>query len=103
MTEAADYGICGFEQLASAATIRPMNEPEPADRADTEFELHKEAEYELARLLRDPRGEGQRLHDLADDGESPATPVIEIGVVARWVIPLVILVIGLALAVYYTV
>jgi hypothetical protein len=101
LTEAADHGIWGFEQLASSATIRRMNES--ADPANAEFELHKEAEHELARLLRDPRGEAQRLHDLADEGETAATPFIEIGVVARWVIPLVILVIGLALAVYYTV
>jgi hypothetical protein len=83
--------------------MRPMNEPEPTDRVGAEFDLRKEVEHELARLVRDPRGEGQRLHDLADDGESLATPFIEIGVVARWVIPLVILVVGLALAVYYTV
>ena len=89
--------------MSATATIWPMHEPEPTDRTGAEFELHKEAEHELARLLRDPRGEGQRLRDLADDGESPATPFIEIGVVARWVIPLVILVVGLALAVYYTV
>jgi hypothetical protein len=80
-----------------------MNEPRAEDQANGEFELHKEAEQELARVLRNPRREAQRLHGLAEAGESSATPFIEIGVVARWVIPLVILMIGLALAVYYTV
>ena len=43
----------------------------------------------------DRRDPAERLHAVADEGESAVTPLIEIAIVAGRVIPLVILMIGL--------
>jgi len=66
-----------------------------------DFEPLKEVEGELERLATHPRAEARRLHAVADEGESPVTPLIEIAIVAGRVIPLVILMIGLIFGVYY--
>ena len=66
-----------------------------------DFEPLKEVEGELERLATHPRAEAQRLHAVADEGESAVTPLIEIAIVASRVIPLVILMIGLIFGVYY--
>jgi hypothetical protein len=66
-----------------------------------DFETHKEVERELERLVSHPRSEARRLHDVAEKGESGATPLIELAVVASRVIPFVILVIGLIVGVYF--
>ena len=49
---------------------------------------------ELERLARHPREEAHRLHDVADAGESGSAPFIEIGAVARWLVPFVQLISG---------
>jgi hypothetical protein len=41
------------------------------------------------------------LHAVADEGESSATPLIELAIVASRVIPFVILMIGLIFGVYF--
>jgi hypothetical protein len=56
---------------------------------------------ELGRLAHHPRQEAHRLHDVADAGESGSTPFIEIVAVARWVVPFVLLMIGIVLGIYY--
>jgi hypothetical protein len=61
----------------------------------------KEVEGELERLASHPRSEARRLHAVAEEGESGATPLIEIAVVASRVIPFVIVMIGLIFGVYY--
>jgi hypothetical protein len=71
------------------------------DGADGEIEVHKELEGELTRFLYHPHAEARRLHALAEEGESVATPLIEIGAVARRVVPFAIRLIALVFAVYY--
>ena len=78
-----------------------MSEPNPPDASSEDFEPLKEAEGELERLVSHPRSEARRLHAVAEEGESGATPLIEIAVVASRVIPLVILMIVLIFGVYY--
>lgn len=67
----------------------------------SEASLSGEFTDELARVVRHPRGEARRLHAVAEEGESAATPLIELGVVARWVIPVGILMVGIAFAAYF--
>ena len=56
---------------------------------------------ELERLARHPRGEAHRLHDVADAGESGSAPFIEIAAVAFRVVPIVLLMIGIMLGIYF--
>jgi len=78
-----------------------MNATEPPNGASDEFEPFKELEGEAERILRHPHVEAQRLQRVAEDGESGATPFIELASVARWVIPFVVLVVALILGVYF--
>ena len=78
-----------------------LSATEPPNGAGDEFEAFKELEAEAERIVRSPPAEAQRLHRVAEEGESGATPFIEIGTVARWVIPFVALMIALLLAVYF--
>ena len=73
----------------------------PEDGPPDELEPHALVEEEIERIVRHPRREAARLHDVADAGETGATPFIEIAAVARYVVPLVLLVIGLIFAVYF--
>jgi hypothetical protein len=78
-----------------------MSEPTPSDASGEDFELHKEVEGELERLVSHPRSEARRLEAVAEEGESGATPLIELAFVASRVIPFVILMIGITLGVYF--
>jgi hypothetical protein len=78
-----------------------MGETTPPDASNEEFELLNEVEGELERLARHPRTEARRLHSVAEEGESGATPLIELVFVASRVLPIVILMIGLIVGVYY--
>ena len=78
-----------------------MSATGPPDETSDEFEPFMELEREAERIVHHPHVEAQRLHRVAEEGESGATPFIEIGTVARWVIPLVLLMIALILAVYF--
>ena len=73
----------------------------PEDGPDEELEPHALVEEEIGRFVRHPRSEAARLHDVADEGETGATPFIEIAAVARYVVPLVLLVIGLVFGIYF--
>ena len=74
---------------------------EPEDQPPDEVEPLALVDEEIGRLIHHPRREAARLHDVADAGETGATPFIEIAAVARYVIPLVLLVIGLIFGVYF--
>jgi hypothetical protein len=78
-----------------------MSDPKPPDASWEDFELLTEVEGELERLVGHPLSEARRLHAVADEGESNATPLIELAAVASRVIPFVILMIGLTIGVYF--
>jgi len=78
-----------------------LSATEPPNRASDEFEPFKELEAEAERIVRGPHAEAQRLHRVAEEGESGATPFIELATVARWVIPFVVLMVALILGVYF--
>jgi hypothetical protein len=78
-----------------------MRAAEPPSGASDEFEPFTELEAEAERILRHPHNEAQRLHGVAEEGESGATPFIELGAVACWVIPFVALMVALILGVYF--
>ena len=67
-----------------------------------ELEVGELIEAELGRLVRHPRAEAARLKQVAAEGEQGSTPFIEMLLVARWIVPFVAVVIGIALLVYYT-
>jgi hypothetical protein len=48
-----------------------------------------------------PRAETARLKQVAADGEHGSSPFIEIALVARWLVPLVLILIGITLLVYF--
>jgi hypothetical protein len=97
-----------------------MNDAKPPDASSENFETLKEVrnaqdraappeelepgeliEAELGRLLRHPRAETARLEQVAADGEQGSTPFIELALVARWIVPLVVVVVGIMLLIYY--
>jgi hypothetical protein len=78
-----------------------MSATEPPNGVSDEFEPIKELEAEAERIVHHPHAEAQRLHRVAEEGESAATPFIELGAVARWVIPFVVLMVVLLLGVYF--
>ncbi len=71
------------------------------DGPPDEIEVGDVVEAEIERLVRHPRVETARLKQVAADGEHGSAPYIEIALVARWIIPLVLIVIGVALLVYF--
>jgi len=66
-----------------------------------ELEPGELIEAELARLVRHPRAETARLKQVAADGEEGSTPFIELALVARWIVPLVLIMIGIMLLIYF--
>jgi hypothetical protein len=66
-----------------------------------ELEPGELIEAELGRLVRHPRAEAARLEQVAADGEQGSTPFIELVLVARWIVPLVAVVVGIMLLIYY--
>ena len=66
-----------------------------------ELEPGKIIEAEIGRLARHPRAETTRLKQVADDGEHGSAPFIEIALVARWVVPIALVLIGITLLVYF--
>ena len=78
-----------------------MSDTKPPDASGEDFEPLEEVEGELERLVSHPRSEARRLEAVAEEGESGATPLIELAFVASRVIPFVILMIGLIVGVYF--
>ncbi|HET8892499.1 MAG TPA: hypothetical protein VFM96_00165 [Gaiellaceae bacterium] len=66
-----------------------------------ELEPGKLVEAELERLVRHPRAETARLKEVAAEGEEASTPFIELALVARWIVPLVAIVVGIMLLIYF--
>jgi len=73
---------------------------ERSDEPPDEIDPIATVEAELGRLVHHPREEAARLHAMADDGETASTAFVEMAMVARFVIPLVLLVIGIMVAIY---
>ena len=71
------------------------------DGSRDEHEPRKIVEAEVERLVRHPRAETARLKQVAEDGEHGSAPFIEIALVARWIVPLVLILVGSTLLVYF--
>ena len=66
-----------------------------------ELEPGEVVEAEIGRLVRHPRAETARLKQVAADGEQGSAPFIQLVLVARWIIPLVAVVVGIMLLIYF--
>ena len=66
-----------------------------------ELEPGEVIEAEIGRLVRHPRAETARLKQVAADGEHGSSPFIEIALVARWVVPLALILVCITLLVYF--
>ena len=66
-----------------------------------ELEPGEVIEDEIGRLVRHPRAETARLKQVAAAGERGSSPFNEIALVARWLVPLVLILIGITLLVYF--
>jgi len=66
-----------------------------------ELEVGEVIEAEIGRLVRHPRAETARLKQVAADGEHGSAPFIEIALVARWIVPLVLILVCIMLLVYF--
>ena len=66
-----------------------------------ELEPGEVIEAEIGRLVRHPRAETARLKQVAADGEHGSSPFIEIALVARWIVPLVVILACITLLVYF--
>ena len=82
--------------------------PLPDDRTEQEIDGPRDElepgeiiEAEIGRLVRHPRGETARLKQVAADGEHGSTPFIEIALVARWIVPFVLILVCIMLLVYF--
>jgi hypothetical protein len=78
-----------------------MSTEQDIDGSRGELEPGEVIEAEIGRLVRHPRAETARLKQVAADGEHGSAPFIEIALVARWIVPLVLLLVGITLLVYY--
>jgi hypothetical protein len=74
---------------------------QPSDGPPDELEPGEVIEAELGRLVRHPRAEASRLKRVAAEGEQGSVFFIEVALVARWIIPLVAIVVGVALLIYF--
>jgi hypothetical protein len=71
------------------------------DRPRDELEPGEVIEAEIGRLVRHSRAETARLKQVAADGEAGSAPFIEIVLVARWIVPLALILVGITLLVYF--
>jgi hypothetical protein len=74
---------------------------EDIDWPRDELEPGEVIEAEIGRLFRHPRTETARLRQVAADGEHGSSPFIEIALVARWIVPLVLILVCITLLVYF--
>jgi len=68
-----------------------------------ELEPGEAVRAELTRLAHHPQQESKRLHDVAEAGQTGSSVSIEIATVARWLIPFVLLMVGVLLGIYFAV
>ena len=66
-----------------------------------ELEPGEVIEAEIGRFVRHPRAETARLKQVAADGEHGSSPFIEIALVARWIVPPVLILICITVLVYF--
>ena len=71
------------------------------DASESELEPGEVIEAEIGRLVRHPRAETARLKQVAADGEHGSAPFIEIALVARWIVPVALILVGITLLVYF--
>ena len=76
-----------------------MSEREYGDVPD-ELEPGSIVASEIKRLVEHPRLEAARLDNVANTGEAGSTVLIEIAKVARFVVPIVVIVVGAVLGLY---
>ena len=74
---------------------------EESDGPPDELEPGAVVEAELGRLVHHPKQEAARLKRVAAEGEEGSAPFIQVALVARWIIPLLIVLAGIVLLVYY--
>jgi len=74
---------------------------EQSDGPPDELDPIAVIEAEAGRLVRHPRQEAARLKTVASEGEHGTTPVIQMALVARWIVPLVLIMVGILLTVYF--
>jgi hypothetical protein len=74
---------------------------EDIDGPRDELEPGEVIEAEIGRLVRHPRAETARLRQTAADGEHGSSPFIEIALVARWIVPLALILVCITLLVYF--
>jgi len=77
-----------------------MSDGEYDNVVPNELEPGSMVASEVKRLVEHPRLEAARLDNVADAGEEASTVVIEIAKVARFVIPIVLAVVGTVLGLY---
>jgi hypothetical protein len=70
------------------------------EQAEQELEPSEAIRDELRRAARHPRVEAERLHDVADEGEAGSTPFIEISRVVAFLLPVFLIMLGLAYGAY---
>ena len=78
-----------------------MGAAERPDGASDEFEPVQGTKRRAERIIRHPHDQAQSLDRVAEEGESGATPLVEIVTVAGWAIPFVALIAAFILGVYY--
>ena len=77
-----------------------MSEGEYGDVVPNELEPGAMVASEVKRLVGHPRLEAARLDNVADAGEEASTVLIEVAKVARFVVPIVLIVVGTVLSLY---
>jgi hypothetical protein len=77
-----------------------MSDGEYGDVEPDELEPGSMVASEVKRLVEHPRLEAARLDNVASAGEAASTVLIEIAKVARFVVPIVLIVVGTVLGLY---
>ncbi len=77
-----------------------MSNGEYGDVLPDELEPGSMVASEVKRLVEHPRLEAARLDNVANAGEAGSTVLIEIAKVARFVVPIVLIVVGAVLGLY---
>ena len=77
-----------------------MSDGEYDDVLPDELEPGSLVVSEVKRLIEHPRLEAARLDNVANAGEAGSTVLIEIAKVARFVVPIVLIVVGAVLGLY---
>jgi len=77
-----------------------MSDGETDDAVPDELEPGSMVASEIKRLVEHPRLEAARLDNVANAGDEASTVLIELAKVARFVVPIVLIVIGVVLSLF---